>query len=170
MNKHLRVIALAAISTMSVAAYAVTGNDAQPSTATAPHPHQHHMMHRSPFLMAVNQLSLTADQRQQIHSILEKSHTQAKADWASHKGEFSGLLNPGDPNYANAVKSEENAAVAHIDQRSQENQQIYNLLTPDQQAKLPQALDQIKARAQQRRTQWQAHQNGTAAGTDLNND
>jgi Spy/CpxP family protein refolding chaperone len=102
------------------------------------------MKHRSPFLMAVHQLGLTDQQKQQIHAVIEKSAEQAKANFGSHKGQFQGLMNPGDPNYASAVQAAKDAATARIDQMSQDNTAIYNLLTEDQKAKLPQVLDGMK--------------------------
>jgi Spy/CpxP family protein refolding chaperone len=144
MNRYFKMVPLLAMSLVAATTYAVEGTQAD--QATKPH---HHMMHRSPFLIAVHQLGLSDAQRQSIHGIMEQSHTQAKAEFANHRGEFSGMLNPGDPNYANAVKAAENAAVAHIEQRSKDDTQIYNLLTPEQQTKLPQVLATMKEHKQQ---------------------
>jgi len=119
--------------------------------------HHHRMMHDRPFLRVVHQLNLTDEQRAQIKDIVARSDAQAKQEWSQHKGEFSGLMNPGDPNYAGAVKAAEDAVVAHIQKRSQDNLAIYNLLTAEQKAKLPQVLDQMKQRMQERHAQKQQH-------------
>ena len=145
MNRYFKMITLLAIGLVAATTYAAESIPVD----QAAKPHDHRMMHRSPFLMAVNQLGLSDAQHQSIHSIMEQSHTQAKAEFANHHDEFSGMMNPGDANYANAVKAAENAAVARIEQRSKDDTQIYNLLTPDQQAKLPQVLATMKEHIQQ---------------------
>ncbi len=143
MNRYLKVIVLSTMSLAAASTYAVESAQADQQTNQVARPH-HRMMHRSPFLMAVSQLGLTDAQRQDIRTIMEQSHAQVKAEFANHRNEFSGMLNPGDPNYANAVKAAENAAVARIEQRSKDDMQIYNLLTPEQQAKLSQVLATMK--------------------------
>jgi Spy/CpxP family protein refolding chaperone len=55
------------------------------------------------------------------------------------------LANPGDPNYVSAVTAAKAAATNRIQQRSDLQVQIYGLLTPEQQGKLPQVLADMKA-------------------------
>ena len=117
--------------------------------------HHHRMMHERPFLRVVHRLDLTDAQRAQIKEIIARSDAQAKEDWSQHKGEMSGLMNPGDPNYAGAVKAAQDAAVARIQKHSQDNLDIYNLLTAEQKAKLPQVIEQMKQRMQEHRAQKQ---------------
>jgi len=125
--------------------------------------HRHHMMHDRPFLMVVHHLNLTDEQRQQIKDIVKRSKDQEKAAWSQHKGEFAGLMNPGDPNYTGAVKAAEDAAVAHIEKRSQDNLAIYNLLTAEQKAKLPQVIEQMKQRMQEHRAEKHQHDSSSSS-------
>lgn len=167
MNTMTRVSILAIFGTLATAAFADPAGDA-PST-----PPPHHMMHKEmmhhgmrhggPFLMAVHQLDLTADQKKQIHDIVEKSREQARANMTAHKDQFMGMMNPGDANYANAVQAAKDAAVARIEQMSKDNTEIYNLLTDKQKAELPKVLEKMKVRAKERMHDWQ-EQRGRGAG------
>lgn len=165
MNLTKRISILAIFSAFAATAMAQSASTTTSDTPqTPPPPHhmmKHHggmMMHDRPFLMVVHQLNLTADQHKQIRDIIEKSEAQAKADRMNHKEAFAGLMNPGDPNYASAVQAAKDAAVARIDQMSQDNTAIYNLLTADQKAKLPQVLDSMKQRMKEHMQDHHDHQ------------
>jgi Spy/CpxP family protein refolding chaperone len=152
-----KVMAVAALGIISATTFAHSdgdhGNyDAKGQGMGMAH---HHMMHDRPFLRVVHQLNLTDEQRTQIKDIIARSDAQAKQEWSQHKDELSGLMNPGDPNYAGAVKAAEDAAVAHIEKRSQDNLAIYNLLTAEQKAKLPQVIEHMKQRMQEHHDQKQ---------------
>jgi Spy/CpxP family protein refolding chaperone len=152
MNRYTKIIATMAVGLSAITALAAVNADG----TNSPMQH-HHMMPRSPFMMAIHQLDLSDAQRQSIHSIMESSHSQEKEAFTNRKNEFSALMNPGDPNFGTAVKAAEAAAVAGIEQRSQIATQIYNLLTPDQQKKLPEVLANMKDHMQHH-AQW--HQSG----------
>jgi Spy/CpxP family protein refolding chaperone len=155
---------LLAVATMGVSLCAInTTAFAHSDDEHAGMGHRHHMMHDRPFLMAVHQLNLTDEQRQQIKDIVKRSEDQEKADWSQHKGELKELMNPGDPNYAGAVKAAEDAAVAHIEKRSQDNLAIYNLLTAEQKAKLPQVIEQMRQRMQEHHTERHQHDSSSSS-------
>jgi Spy/CpxP family protein refolding chaperone len=107
----------------------------------------------SPFLRAIHQLNLTAEQRTTVHGYLETARQQNRA--LADQSNIEALANPGDPNYLSAIAAAKNAAAARIQQRSDLQVQVYGLLTPEQQAKLPQVLAEMKARQQQRRADWE---------------
>jgi Spy/CpxP family protein refolding chaperone len=115
-------------------------------------------------LRATKQLNLTADQQASIKTILTTARTQAKAAHASGEApvDMAVLGNPGDPNYATALQSAKTLAATHIQNESELQSQIYNVLTPAQKAQLPTVLASMKAQAQQRRAVWeQRHATGT---------
>jgi len=156
MNMTKRISVLAIFSAFALPAMAQsTGSNPAPADSPPTHNHKmmhhHMMMHDRPFLMVVHQLDPTADQRKQIHALIEKSEAQQKSSMMDHQAEFSGLMNPGDANYASAVQAAKDAAVARIEMRSQDNMAIYNLLTAEQKAKIPQVLDQMKQHMNERK-------------------
>jgi protein CpxP len=165
MKIYSRLAVLTAMGLSTMTAYGATGNDAN-SPALAEHTHMgHHMrshMHHSPFMMALHQLNLTEAQRASIKSIMEASHAQMKSEFAEHSDNYMALLNPGDPNYAEAVRRAEAAATARIERRSQDETQMYNLLTAEQKAKLPEVLAAMKTRMEQRHSEWQQHHDKAA--------
>ena len=119
-------------------------------------------------LRATKQLNLTADQQASIKTILTTARAQAKAAHASGQApvDIAVLGNPGDPNYATALQSAKTLAATHIQNESELQSQIYNVLTAEQKAQLPTVLATLKAQAQQRRAVWeQRHATGnTGAG------
>jgi Spy/CpxP family protein refolding chaperone len=150
MNIVSRLIVVTGFSLCAVAAIADTPTTA-PATPPAPahehgmmHHHMHMMMHDRPFLMVVHKLNLTEDQKKQIHDIIRKSDDQGKDAMKKHHELMAGMLNPGDANYANSVQAAKDAATAMIEQRSQDNTAIYNLLTAEQKAKIPQVIEDMK--------------------------
>jgi Spy/CpxP family protein refolding chaperone len=111
-------------------------------------------MMEGPFFHAIHQLNLTAEQQTTVHGYLETARQQSRASVASQLN-ITALANPGDPNYLAAITTAKNAAAARIQQQSDLQVQIYGLLTPEQQAKLPQVLSEMKAQHEQHRADWQ---------------
>ena len=107
-----------------------------------------------PFLHAIHQLNLTAEQQTTIHGYLETARQQNRTNMPSQPN-IEALANPGDPNYASAIATAKNLAATRIQQHSDLQVQIYGLLTPAQQSKLPQVLAEMKAQQQQRRADWE---------------
>jgi Spy/CpxP family protein refolding chaperone len=166
LNKSVSLWVLAAASIAVGGAVGIasaqTTAPAASTTTTAPaaghkwHRHRGGMM-LGTTLRATKQLNLTADQEASIKSILANAHAQMKAERASGQApvDMSVLGNPGDPNYANALQSAKTLAANRIQQESELQGQIYNVLTAQQKAQLPTVLASMKAQAEQRRQQWE---------------
>ena len=146
------------------------------TTATTPpaggrhwHHHQGGML-VGMMLRATHQLNLTSDQQATIQGILSNARTQRQAEAASSSGavDFSVLANPGDPNYATALESAKTQAQTRLQKEVELQSQIYNVLTADQKAKLPQVLADMKSKAQARRAQWQQQHGATGNAADTN--
>jgi Spy/CpxP family protein refolding chaperone len=162
-------VAAAAVSTSAAASTA-------PSTAsTAPAPGGKHWHHRhggmlaGVTLRATRQLNLTSDQQAAIKGILSNARAQHKAAAAGSAGiDVVALGNPGDPNYAAALQNAKTAAANRFQSEVQLQGQIYNVLTADQKAKLPQVLADMKSKAEQRRAEWSQQQGTEAPGAGSN--
>ena len=161
-NVGLLVLAIASIGGAVGVASAQTPAPATTTPNAAPAAghkwHRHHGgMLLGMTLRATKQLNLSADQQASIKSILSNARAQAKAARASGQApvEMTALANPGDPNYATALQSAKTFASNRIQQESELQGQIYNVLTAQQKAQLPTVLASMKAQAQQRRQQWE---------------
>jgi protein CpxP len=174
-NVGLLVLAVASIGGAAGVAYAQSTAPATTTTTTAPE-HGDHMWQRhhgggalvGMTLRATKQLNLTEDQQASIKTILTTARAQAKAARASGQApvDMAVLGNPGDPNYATALQSAKTLAGTRIQNESELQGQIYNVLTAAQKAQLPTVLATMKAQAQQGRAVWeQRHATGsTGAG------
>lgn len=169
-NVGLLVVAIAGLGGAAGIAYAqsTTSSSTPATTSTAPAAHGkwHHRgggLLLGMTLRATKQLNLTADQQASIKQILSTAHAQAKAARAAGPAvDMSVLGNPGDPNYATALQSAKSLASTHIQNESEIQAQVYNVLTAAQKAQLPTVLASLKAQAAQRRAAWeQNHQSTT---------
>ena len=100
------------------------------------------------FLRALKQLNLSDDQKQQIKSLVIAARQSGKSETAL---DLSVLANPSDPNYASTLQAVKDRAAARIQRWSEVQLQVFNVLTPEQKAQLPQVLSAIQARSTQRR-------------------
>jgi Spy/CpxP family protein refolding chaperone len=119
-------------------------------------------------LRATKQLNLTAEQQASIKTILSTARAQAKAAHAANASsvDMSVLGNPGDANYATALQSAKSLASTRIQNESEIQGQIYNVLTAQQKAQLPTVLASMKAQAAQRRAAWeQKHATGASGAS-----
>ena len=164
-NVGLLVVALASLGGTAGIAYAQSTSSSSTSTTTtttAPTTHKGHR-HHGGFLLgmtlrATKQLNLTADQQASIKTILSTARAQAKAAHAANAApaiDMSVLGNPGDPNYATALQSAKTMAATRIQNESEIQGQVYNVLTAQQKAQLPTVLAAMKAQAAQRRAAWE---------------
>jgi Spy/CpxP family protein refolding chaperone len=162
-NVGLLVLAIASIGTAAGVASAQTTTTPS-TTTTAPATGGHKWGHRhhggmmvGMTLRATKQLNLTADQQASIKTILTTARAQAKAAHASGQApvDMAVLGNPGDANYATALQGAKTFAATHIQQESELQGQIYNVLTAQQKAQLPTVLASMKAKAQARRAAWE---------------
>jgi Spy/CpxP family protein refolding chaperone len=166
----LLLVATATVGTGAAVAAASTTTTPSATTTTAPAPGGKHWRHGQRgggmlvgvMLRATRQLNLTPDQESSIKSILSNARAQRQAAAGTAASDMITLANPGDPNYATALQSAKAAAAARLENEAQLQGQIYNVLTADQKAKLPQVLADMKTRFETRRAAWQ-QQHGDAA-------
>jgi Spy/CpxP family protein refolding chaperone len=166
----LLLVATATVGAGTAVAAATATSTAPATTATtAPAPGGRHGHHRhggmlvGVMLRATRQLNLTSDQQTTIKGILSNARSQHQANAGSAGIDLLTLTNPGDPNYAAALQNAKMAAANRFQSQVQLQGQIYNVLTADQKAKLPQVLADMKSKAEQRRAAW-SQQHGTEPG------
>jgi Spy/CpxP family protein refolding chaperone len=168
-NVGLLVLAMASLGTVAGIANAQTTTPSTTTTTTAPATGHKWHRHHGGFMLgmtlrATKQLNLTADQQASIKTILSTARAQAKAAHAAGTSpvDMTVLGNPGDANYATALQSAKSLASTRIQNQSELQGQIYNVLTAQQKAQLPTVLAAMKAQAAQRRAAWeQKHATGT---------
>ena len=114
-------------------------------------------------LRATRQLNLTSDQQASIKSIMSTARAQHQAAAGTAGVDMMTLANPGDPNYATALQNAKTAAATRLQNQVALQSQIYNVLTADQKAKLPQVLADMKSKFEARRAAWQQQQHGADA-------
>jgi Spy/CpxP family protein refolding chaperone len=173
-NVGLLVLAIASIGGAAGIVSAQTSSSSSSSSTATTAPTTGHKWHghRGGFLLgmtlrATKQLNLTADQQASIKTILATARAQAKAAHAASGTtlDMTVLGNPGDANYATELQSAKTAAANRIQNESEIQGQIYNVLTADQKAQLPTVLAAMKAQAAARRAAWQAqHSSSSSAG------
>jgi Spy/CpxP family protein refolding chaperone len=172
-NVGLLVLAMASIGTAAGVASAQTTTPSTTTTTTAPATGHKWHRHHGGFMLgmtlrATKQLNLTADQQASIKTILSTARAQAKAAHAANASsvDMTVLANPGDPNYATALQSAKTLASTRIQNQSELQGQIYNVLTAQQKAQLPTVLASMKAQAAQRRAAWeQKHATGATGAS-----
>ena len=172
-NVGLLVLAMASIGTAAGVASAQTTTPSTTTTTTAPATGHKWHRHHGGFMLgmtlrATKQLNLTADQQASIKTILSTARAQAKAAHAANASsvDMTVLANPGDPNYATALQSAKTLASTRIQNQSELQGQIYNVLTAQQKAQLPTVLASMKAQAAQRRAAWeQKHATGASGAS-----
>ena len=169
LNRNVGLLVLAAASIGSVAlSESPAPRRPRPPPPQPPRPpphlpgHKWHGRHHGGMLLgitlrATKQLNLTAEQQASIKSIMANARAQMKAAHASGQApvDMSVLGNPGDANYATALQSAKTLAATRIQQESELQGQIYNVLTAQQKAQLPTVLASMKAQAEERRQQWE---------------
>ena len=172
-NVGLLVLAMASLGTVAGIANAQTTTPSTTTTTTAPATGHKWHRHHGGFMLgmtlrATKQLNLTAEQQASIKTILSTARAQAKAAHAANASsvDMTVLANPGDPNYATALQSAKTLASTRIQNQSELQGQIYNVLTAQQKAQLPTVLASMKAQAAQRRAAWeQKHATGASGAS-----
>lgn len=159
MNTKTRITA-AILASLGLAASVMAATSS--SSSSAPPHHERGPMMGMPgpfagggFMAALRQLNLTDQQKQSIKTLMGSARQQFQPLLTDT--DIAALSNPGDPNYAQAVRDAQAAASKRIEQFSNVEQQIYNLLTPDQKTQLPKVLADLKANREQRRGDRQKH-------------
>jgi Spy/CpxP family protein refolding chaperone len=139
----------------AVQTIAATTDQAAPGAAPAPDASGNFFYHRPikgppgaemGLMKVLRQLNLSDSQKEQVHTILAGMHSQMEADRKSELADLPAFGNPGDPQYAAAVQAAQTRASARIRRLSEAQQQIYALLTQQQQAQIPQLLAAMQQR------------------------
>jgi len=143
--------AIAALATMGFGGLVQAAPATDPANATAPTEWHHSGGDREHgpeggMLHVLHQLNLDNAQKQQVEAITGKARAQWRSQAASDSSDMVALGNPGDPNHAAAVAAAKLRAAQHIQNLSDLEQQIYAVLTPAQQAQLPQLLSEMQNR------------------------
>jgi len=159
----------------AVAAASTTDTSVAATASSAPAPdgkhwhHGHRGMLVGVMLRATRQLNLTAEQQASIKTIMSNARAQHQAAAGSAGVDMMTLANPGDPNYATALQNAKAAAAARLQNEVELQSQIYNVLTTEQKAKLPQVLADMKSKFEARRAAWQQqHGAGTSRAAGSN--
>ena len=178
LNRTLGLLLIATATVGAGAAVAAasttdTSVAATASSAPAPAGKHWHRGHRGMLvgvmLRATRQLNLTAEQQASIKTIMSNARAQHQAAAGSAGVDMMTLANPGDPNYATALQNAKAAAAARLQNEVELQNQIYNVLTPEQKAKLPQVLADMKSKFEARRAAWQQqHGAGTSRAAGSN--
>jgi Spy/CpxP family protein refolding chaperone len=91
-------------------------------------------------------LDLSDAQRQQVRSIMDATRAEWHHASLSTPIDLPALANPGDPGHATALESAAARAAQRVRDRDKVQQQLYAILTPAQQARLPQLLKDQQAK------------------------
>lgn len=179
LNRTLGLLLVATATVGAGAAVAAVSTPTTPSattTTTAPATggkHWHHGRHGGGMLVGVmlratRQLNLTSDQEASIEGILSSARAQHQAAAGSASVDMLTLANPGDPNYATALQNAKAAAATHLQNQVELQSQIYNVLTADQKARLPQVLADMKTKFEARRAAWQQQHGALSSAAGSN--
>ncbi len=149
----LTAIALACLSNVSTAQ--------TPASPQASAPAVGHMRHQGlehPFMRVLHHLNLTAAQKKQIHSIYQAARPQMESLGRSIRSNMDELMMtpPGDAAYSALIETAKSNAAAHIKLISDTQAQIYDVLTPEQKAKIPGIVVAMKAKRDAARQKWHA--------------
>ena len=149
MRKNL-ILGLALGSALAIGSFAVAAQGA-PGHGDWGHHGDHHGM------MALHKLNLSNAQKASIKQIMQSSFEQNKGQRQAlrQQREAFEAMKPTDPGYQSAAaalaQAEGAATTARVQQMANVRAQVYNVLTPAQQAQLA----TIKAQQQARKQQWQ---------------
>jgi Spy/CpxP family protein refolding chaperone len=156
----MNTVLVAAIASIGIGtALTVSGAEAADTATTGSPGHTMHPvlgpMPRSRLvrttLRAMSQVNLTSAQKTQIRTILENAHAQAKASEHANAVNMEVLGNPSDPNYPTALQTLKTNVANRIQQESDLQGQLVNVLTPHQKEKLSTALASLQEKREQRR-------------------
>ena len=164
MTTRFRFLSLVCVTAALVVAPAYAVDAPAPGadgTAPATTGHQGrggHGHHRSEFHRVLGQLDLTPEQKTQIKSIVMQSKGDVSARHASARANRDALLamSPNDPGYPALLATEKANAAARIQSASDIRTQIYAVLRPDQQSRIPTIIAADRAARASRVAAWQS--------------
>lgn len=167
-NKHcgMLVATLASIGMgTAVTAFAQSDTSANSSPSTDAH-HQNagksagaepRSMLLGMTVHAADELNLTTEQKAQIKKILRTAQEQERVNMqAAHPG-MEVLGDPSNPGYSAAIQALKTNATNRIQQESDFQAQVVNVLTPEQKAKLPGVLASMQAKHEAHRAASAEH-------------
>lgn len=114
-------------------------------------------------MRATQELNLTDSQRQAIRDLMKNARSDAMKQRSEQGYDITVLGDPGNANYSAALEQAKQQAAQRVQRASDLQLQVYNLLTPEQKAKLPTVLSNMKA---ERETRRQQRQQGKAERAD----
>jgi Spy/CpxP family protein refolding chaperone len=143
--------ALAAFATLGFGGMLQTALAADPASASTPTEWHHgaDAYERGPeggMFHALHRLNLSDAQKQQVRDITSQARTQWRSQAGTDASDVVALGNPGDPNHATALAAAKVRAAQRIQDWSDVQQQVYAVLSSDQQAQLPQVLAEMQSR------------------------
>lgn len=94
---------------------------------------------------AFQKLDLNAQQRVRLQHILAGARRQFAQEREVARSNFPTLMNPGSPNFDQAVRVAKDNALARINLATRTEREIYALLTPAQRSQLPSVLSTLRA-------------------------
>jgi protein CpxP len=160
--------ALALLATLGAAGTGWAAQAAEPVSAPPPaaaHPHGGGTHDRGPeggLFQVLSELNLSDTQKQQIRTITSNARAQWRSDAQSDLNDLLALANPADPNHAAAVQAAKARAAQRVQDWSEVEQQLYAVLSPAQQAQLPQLLAEMQSKWAARRDAQLAPADGAA--------
>jgi Spy/CpxP family protein refolding chaperone len=157
LTRHFRSAAIG-LAAVLIGAAALAGAPAADSGAPPATVGPHHRFHGE-FHRVLRQLNLTPEQQTQIKSIFEQAKPGMQAALAAARANHEALMStaPTDANYPTLLATEKTNAAARVQAMSDMKAQVYAVLTPEQQAKIPQILAADKAARQARIAAWRAN-------------
>lgn len=101
----------------------------------------------------VQKLDLTDEQRQRVRALIDASKAQRQSLFEQQRANARASLNtlPDDPSYLAMIEQRKQLAAEAIQQRSDLNVQIYEVLTPEQKAQVPALIEEMKSNAKEGR-------------------
>jgi periplasmic protein CpxP/Spy len=160
--KSIRSVLTATLLAAGAVLTAATGlsiaNAAEEAAAVQPPPGPHAWSHHGPWHL-LGKLGLSAEQKQQIKSIMESAHPQMQSVHEQMRANSLKLsqTKPTDPNYASiaaaASQTHGSLSAQMMSQRADVRAQVFKVLTPAQQTQLATLEAEMQAKRQ-------AHQHG----------
>jgi periplasmic protein CpxP/Spy len=139
------------------AVHAVDSQSAAKSGHKYAHTRDHGYGDSSSMLMGMlKELELTDAQQQSIRAVIDGNAAQRDALRERQRANREALATtmPDNPDYPALIESQKQLAVDAIQRASETHTQIYNLLTAEQKARVPELIAQRKARWAERREMW----------------
>ena len=157
LNRLIPAILLA--TTVAASALVEAANVDSATDAASPQHWSRTAAHaRAPFRSALSRLDLSAEQKSQIQSIFQQARPQFESLMAEVRNNRAALeaTAPSDSNYATLLNAAKANADARVQLQSDMHSQIFAVLTPAQQAQLPQLLAAERSARAAQRADWKA--------------